>query len=138
MLTVKSLMSRIPETIRPTDTLRDALATMNNSACRELPVLDNGRIVGIVTDRDLRLAVNSPLLAEEEAVARADLLSETSVAACMTTGLITTTSETPAVEAAEMLKLNRISAMPVLHEGALVGMISTTDFVDYFIENTQI
>ena len=135
MLTVKALMSQEPESVRPDDTLRDALASMNNDACRELPVVDNELLVGIVTDRDLRLAVNSPLLEETDLVSRADLLSETPVSACMTTDVISITSDAPAVKAAELLKLHRISALPVLHEGALVGMISATDFIDYFIEH---
>lgn len=130
-------MSHPPETIAPVDTLRDALGKMNASGCRELPVVEDGQLVGILTDRDLRLAVNSPLLDVDETVCRADLLSETAVSECMTTGLITTTSAAPAASAAEQLKLNRISAMPVVNGESLVGMISATDFVNYFIETAR-
>lgn len=121
MLSVKALMSQTPMTIGPEDSLQDALAAMNNGAGRELSVVESGDLVGIVTDRDLRLAVNSPLLEEHDIATRAILLRQTPVSACMTTEVVTTTSGTPAVEAAQALKLNRISAMPVLHEGARWG-----------------
>ncbi len=60
MLTVKDLMSKNPITVTPNTLLREVIATMKANNIRHLPVLDQNRLVGMVTDRDVRLAMNSP------------------------------------------------------------------------------
>lgn len=62
MLTVNDLMTIIPNTVTPQSTLRQVVEVMKTQSCRQLPVLDNGVLVGIITDRDVRLVMNSPLI----------------------------------------------------------------------------
>ena len=131
MLTVRDLMTNEPLTVSRHIHLRQVLATMNNSGCRHLPVMDGERLVGIITERDLRLAVNSPVLSQH-AADTADVLEEYTVAQCMSPDPLTTTPDTPAAKVADILRLQKYGALPVVDGDKLVGIISVIDFLNYF------
>ncbi|MGB3716873.1 MAG: CBS domain-containing protein [Candidatus Promineifilaceae bacterium] len=132
MLTVRDLMSANPETISPDTLLRAVVEVMKVAGCRQLPVVDeHGRIIGIVTDRDVRLAMNSPMIMrsrwEDE-----ELVEKATVDSCMTPDPITINSDAPAYRAAEILSTYKFGALPVVDNGELVGIITVTDFLDRF------
>lgn len=131
MITVRDLMTNNPLTVAPEVHLRHVLATMNNSGCRHLPVMQEERLVGIITERDLRLAVNSPVLGLNTADT-ADVLEDFTVAQCMSPDPLTTSPDTPAKDVADILRLQKYGALPVVEAGKLVGIISVIDFLNYF------
>ena len=132
MLTVNDLMTVIPNTITPDTPLRHVIALMKAQGYRQLPVLENGRLAGIITDRDVRLALNSPLVLHERRENEA-LLDKLTAESCMTPNPITVTPETPAYRAAEMLSIYKFGALPVVDGETLVGIVTVTDFLDYFV-----
>jgi acetoin utilization protein AcuB len=93
-------------------------------------VLDNGKLVGIVTDRDVRLIMNSPVVLhgrwQDE-----ELLDSVTAESCMTPNPITVTPNMPAYRAAEMLSIYKFGGLPVLENDTLVGIITVTDFLAY-------
>jgi acetoin utilization protein AcuB len=132
MLTVSDLMTVDPDAISPETPLRQVIDLMKTSCCRQLPVVDaDGRLVGIITDRDVRLAMNSPIVLhgrwQDE-----ELIDTATASSCMTPGPVTVTPETPAYRAAEMLSAYKFGALPVVKHGRLVGIITVTDFLDRF------
>ena len=132
MLTVRDLMSVDPKTVKPDTLLSDVIHIMKVEGCRQLPVIDEqGQVTGIVTDRDIRLAINSPIILhgrwQDE-----QLLSTATVSSCMTSKPIVTTPDTPAYRAAEMLSVYKFGALPVVENGQLVGIVTVTDFLDRF------
>lgn len=131
MLTVNDLMTVIPNTVTPQSTLRQVIELMKAQACRQLPVLDNGKLVGIITDRDVRLVMNSPLVLhgrwQDE-----EILDNITAENCMTPDPMTITPDTPAYQAATMLSIYKFGALPVVDNGVLVGIITVTDFLNYF------
>lgn len=133
MLTVGDLMTRSPDTVAPEASLHDALTLMNKDGCRHLPVLEADRLVGIITERDIRLAVNSPVLWDERAIPRSEVLHALKVDVCMTPDPTTVSPDTSAFEAASVLRLNQFGALPVVQDDELVGIISVSDFLDYVI-----
>jgi len=135
MLQVKDLMSDALETVSPDAHLHDALTTMNRAGYRHLPVVENDELVGIITDRDIRLAVNSPLVDAEADLTRETILDDVRVYDCMTPDPQCVSSSTPLHEAADLLALNKFGAMPVMDEGKLVGMISYIDFLRHYAAN---
>lgn len=135
MLQVKDLMSSAPETVSPDAHLHDALTRMNYTGYRHLPVVDNDRLVGIITDRDIRLAVNSPLVVAETDLTREAVLDDVSVYDCMTPDPQCVSPDTPLHEVAELLVLNKFGAMPVVDDSQLVGMISYIDFLKHYAAN---
>jgi acetoin utilization protein AcuB len=134
MLTVKQLMTLDPDTVTPNSTLHRVIAIMNKDGCRQLPVVEQGKLVGIITDRDVRLAVRSPALEDKHLkhhAERAQLLDELTVASCMAAEPITVTPDRPAHEAADILSIHKFGALPVVENGVLVGIVTVTDFLKY-------
>jgi len=131
MLTVNDLMTAIPNTVTPRSTLRQIIEVMKVQACRQLPVLDNGKLVGIVTDRDVRLVMNSPLVLHGR-WQDDQILDNVTAENCMTPEPMMVSPDTPAYHAANLLSIYKFGALPVVDNGTLVGIITVTDFLNYF------
>ena len=134
MLLVKDLMSDALEVVSPDAHLHDALTKMNRAGFRHLPVVSDDKLVGIITDRDIRLAVNSPFIDAEADLTRESILDGVRIDDCMTPDPQCVSSDTPLYEVADLLTLNKFGAMPVVDEGSLVGMISYIDFLRHYAE----
>lgn len=126
---VRDVMTSDPITVQPDDTLRTAQERMAECGCRRLPVVDEThRLVGIITDRDVRLALNSPLVLRERW--QDDMLvTQTTVEVCMTPEPITIAPDAPVQDAADILLQRRISGLPVVEGDRLVGIITVTDLL---------
>jgi acetoin utilization protein AcuB len=135
MLRVNDLMSDTLEVVSPDVHLHDVLITMNRAGYRHLPVVANDKLVGIITDRDVRLAVNSPVVREDADLTREAVLDDVRVDDCMTPDPQCVSSNTALHEVADLLSLNKYGAMPVVDEGKLVGMISYIDFLKHYAAN---
>ncbi len=135
MLRVKDLMTDIPAVVTPTTSLRRVVELMKAEGCRQLPVLDKGELVGIITDRDVRLVVRAPATLTE---AREDMAVLESVSAemCMTANPLAVSPEMPAFKAADLLSSYKFGALPVVDDGLLVGILSVTDFLKHFASET--
>jgi CBS domain-containing protein len=137
IMKVKELMTANPITIDPDAPLGTAMAVMRDKAVRHLPVVDEaGRLLGIVTDRDLRSAALEPALAEHLSLgARRRLrgvsqaLEELRVKEAMTWDVVTTHPETAIAHAAAMMFQGRFGSLPVVQDGKLVGMLTERDLL---------
>jgi acetoin utilization protein AcuB len=132
MLTVGDLMTPNPDAVRSDTPLREVIDKMKVERCRQFPVVDDsGRLQGIITDRDVRLAMNSPVVLhgrwQDEGI-----IETVTANSCMTPNPITVNSKMPAYRAAEMLSAYKFGALPVVDNGDLVGIITITDFLDRF------
>lgn len=125
MLLVKNLMTANPRTVHSEVSLEQAAALMKEVNCRQLPVLDDERLIGIITDRDIRLAVITPT--SDLDFTHHKELREFAVGEFMTADPKTVTPDTPAAEAAALLRQLKIGALPVLDDGKLVGIITVSD-----------
>ena len=134
MLTVNDLMTAVPDTVTPQTPLRTVIGIMKTGGYRQIPVLDKGRLVGIITDRDIRLIMNSPIILHDRSQDE-ELLANVTVESCMTPNPVTVTPDTPAYRAAEMLSMYKFGALPVVEGTELVGIVTTTDFLNYFSDN---
>lgn len=132
MLRVKDIMSDTLEVVSPDTRLHEVLTRMNRLGYRHLPVVADDALVGIITDRDIRLAVDSPVIDMGADLNRESILDEIQVNDCMTPDPQCVSSDTPLHEVADMLSLNKFGAMPVVDDGALVGMISYIDFLRHY------
>jgi len=137
LYTVNDLMTADPDTIGLAAPLREVLIRMKEDGCRQLPVVDDaGRLVGIITDRDVRLSMNSPLVLRERWQDEA-LLESVTAEGCMTADPVTVSPQTPAYRAAEILCSHKFGALPVVDERVLVGIITVTDIMNRFIEDQR-
>ncbi|HSJ26208.1 MAG TPA: CBS domain-containing protein [Longimicrobiales bacterium] len=113
-------------------TLAEALSTARTHRIRHLPVLDGGRLVGIITDRDLRLAMPPAWASNRDELSRA--LHERTVGEVMTTNVVTIEPDIPMEEAARQMLTNRIGCLPVMEGARLLGILTKADLVSAFTE----
>jgi acetoin utilization protein AcuB len=132
MIPVSQIMNENPVTVHRDDPIRKAFDLMTEGQFRRLPVMEGEKLVGIVTDRDLRRATNSPLVLHETWYDEY-LLDHITVEACMTSDPITIPSQTPAEEAATIMYERQIGGVPVVEKGKLVGIITRTDLLKLLV-----
>jgi len=133
-LRVQDFMTRSPVAI-PSDALVEgAAAMMRTRKLRHLPVTDRGgRLVGIITDRDLRQVIFDPAI--QARLGRAgETLKALAVRDVMTWGVITVRPETAIRDAAWLMREQRVGALPVLRSGRLVGILTERDVLRAFEE----
>lgn len=116
---IVNLMTSDPITIDQHDTLSKAKTIMDAGRFRRLPVMDDGRLVGIVTERDLREYTG--------------YLESTRVTAAMRTPLITVTPYNTVEDAALLMLKHKIGGLPIVSDGTLVGIVTTTDLLKAFL-----
>lgn len=134
MLTVEDIMTPDPCCVEPDTPLGEAVRRMKQRRCRQLPVCDDeGQLVGVLSDRDVRLAVNSPFVLHERSDDVA-LLDNIPVEACMTPDPLTVDADAPAALAADMLREYKFGALPVMRGGDLVGIVSVSDILRSYSE----
>lgn len=128
MLLVKDSMTREVVTLSPEDTAKTALALCRERRIRHLPVLEEGRLVGIASDRDFRAA--APPLGDP---GRAAALAEIRVGEVMVREVVTAVSDDPIEQAANTMRERRIGCLPVVESGELVGIITASDVMDALV-----
>ncbi|NOZ72434.1 MAG: CBS domain-containing protein [Chloroflexi bacterium] len=133
---VRDVMTPNPITIEPTHSIGTALARMRRGGFRRLPVVEDGKLVGIVTDRDLRLAMNSPFVLREGWY-DSYLMEHIEVRSCMTERPITISPDADIIEAVQLLKNQKIGGVPVVENGNLVGILTETDLLNCLLELLQ-
>jgi acetoin utilization protein AcuB len=114
------LMTYVAATVSSHDTLQTAADLMKNGGFRRVPVVDEGKLVGIVSDRDVR--------------EHSGYLELTRVTAAMTADPQTVTPKMSVEDAARLMIEHKIGGLPVVEDGKLVGMITTTDVLKAFLK----
>jgi acetoin utilization protein AcuB len=133
MFIVEKWMTRDVITVRPHEKIIDAFELMQGRGIRHLPVIEDGELKGLVTDRDIRLAlIPSPLSTPEDRMYHLGALER--VDEIMTTDLITVAPNTTIEEAAKLIAKYKIGAVPVVAQGKLVGILTEGDILCVFIE----
>lgn len=125
-MNVASFMTHDPLTVDPDATAESALRTMDEHAIRHLPVVEDGKLVGVVSDRDLLEAGWRVLAGSTEEP------QGTSVRECMQTDVVTVGPEEPAVAPAVEVVLRGIGSLPVVERGKLVGIVTEVDLLDLY------
>ena len=132
MTRVRDLMTISCVTAPLTMPVVEARQLMLAKRIRHLLVTDGPTLVGIVTDRDIRLNLPSP--ATSLSVWEINyLLARMTVDSVMSKDVVTTESDREAWEAAQVILDRKIGALPVVDRGQLVGIITETDLLRAFV-----
>jgi acetoin utilization protein AcuB len=130
---VKRRMSQPVITVPPDMSLPDCLKLMQRERIRRTPVVENGRLIGIVSDKDLLNA--SPSDATSLSVWEITyLINKIKVKDVMTKEVLTIQENMPIEEAARIMVDNKIGGLPVMDNGDLVGLITETDLFKVLLE----
>lgn len=130
---VADIMTDHVETLDPDDDIDLASMIMRLDRLRHLPVVEDGRLVGIISDRDILRAQQSTLAgATKEEVRRFNMRIK--ARDVMTQKVETTTPEASALEAAEILRERGYGCLPVMRDGMVVGIVTPTDFLGLVVQ----
>ncbi len=130
---VKEIMSKNPVTIGPQAKLRSVHNLMRANDVRHIPVVKNGKLIGIVSERDMRYAM-IPKIIPGKKVPRGWNLDHLKVIDIMTKETLTISQNAHVEDAAKIIYGNRIGALPVMDANKMVGIISLMDLLGVFIE----
>ena len=119
---VRHRMTPNPITVGPQEMLAAAQEKMATGRFRRVPVLEEERLVGILTDRDIRHHIGSE--------------DRTKISAAMTETPLSVSPSTTVEDATQLMLKHQISGLPVLEHGKLVGIITTSDILKAFLEMT--
>jgi len=131
-IAVSACMTTSVVVVKPRDSLRAAREIMAEHRINQLPVVKNGKVVGIVTDRDLRDAYPSSM-----EIYRGKGIDEFAdsytVEEVMTFNVISVAPSTPLSEAIALFRRHRIGALPVVEKDKLVGILTRSDILDHLL-----
>ena len=141
---VRELMTTDPFTVDPDAPLGTAIALMRMKEIRHLPVVDEARrLVGIITDRDLRQAAFGPALAEHLSFGAqrrlrglARDLEELRVRDAMTWVVATVHPDAAIAHAALVMFERRVGSLPVVEDGKLVGILTERDLLKALLKES--
>ena len=130
---VKEKMTEKPYVVTPDIRVTEALKIMKEGRFRRLPVVQAGKLVGIVTDKELQQA--TPSKATALSVHELNyLLDKTTVCDAMHKHPLTVQEDELIENAALMMRNNKVGALPVMRGKQLVGIITESDIFDTFID----
>ncbi|ABK16631.1 CBS domain-containing protein [Syntrophobacter fumaroxidans] len=130
----KSMTKKVV-TVGPNDGILETRELLAKSSFRHLPVVDEeNRLVGIVTDRDIRSAMPSVFLDENETLKERERLAQMKIKDIMTKNPVTVNPANTLEDAILLMQRMRVGAFPVVdREGKLRGMLSIRDLVRAFV-----
>lgn len=126
---VSDVMTREVVSVSPSTALLDAALLLRASVLRHLPVVEGGRLVGILTERDVQRCAPSRLIPITEDGYNA-VFAETTVARVMTREPKTVSSLTPLLEAIGVMQQSKYGCLPVVDDGKLMGILTRGDLID--------
>jgi len=130
---VRQFMTSQVFTVTPDESIADTLLLMREKKIDRLPVLDKGKLVGFVTDGDLREVSPSP--ATTLSIFELNyLIAKTPIREVALKKVVTCHPDTQIEDAALLMRQHKIGGLPVLEDGKLVGIITGYDILDAFLD----
>jgi CBS domain-containing protein len=133
-VTVRDLMAQNPATLDRNETVDLADSIMNLGRIRHMPVVDDGKVVGILSQRDLFRSALIVALGFGRRTTSA-LIKTIKIKEIMTEHVITITPDVAAKDAARLMIDKKIGCLPVVENEKLIGLITETDILRYVVES---
>jgi acetoin utilization protein AcuB len=130
---VSDWMTPDPVTLTEDDQVKTAVRHLLSSGIRHVPILRGDKLVGIVTDRDLRRALPS-IEAGASPERYQAFMEETALRDIMSSDPVTCGPDTDLVDAVEILVERKVGAIPVIEDGKLVAILTQIDVMRAFLD----
>jgi len=134
---VRDFMTTDVTTLQETDSLLDARMVFVRSSFRHVPVLRGRQLVGVVTEHDIRQHSPSLLTGGVGQDEYNRVLETTPVTRAMTKDPVTVLPDQPVYEAAQLMYSRRFGCLPVVENGELVGIVTTSDMLRLLVQMIQ-
>jgi acetoin utilization protein AcuB len=131
-LLVSDYMTENPITLEPEEPLMRALEIIRLRGVRRVPVAVGGMLVGLVTEGDIKRAEPSTLTDSQEEFNR--VMESTPISRIMISKPVTTTADTPLLEAAEIMLNTKYGALPVVAANRVIGIITDNDLTRALVD----
>lgn len=132
---VKDLMSKKLFTVGPEDMLDKVFFLFNFEAIRHLPVIEKGKVVGVLSDRDLKKIMGArKKIVTDKVDGTQFTVHARKVRTIMDRGVTTIGPDEQAADAAAIMAKRKIGCLPVVKKGKLVGMITSTDILRAYVK----
>lgn len=131
-LLVSDYMTANPITIEPEEPLMRALEIIRLRGVRRVPVAVGGMLVGLITEGDIKRAEPSTLTDSQEEFNR--VMEETPISRIMISKPITTSADTPLLEAAEIMLNTKYGALPVVSGSRVIGILTDNDLTRALVD----
>lgn len=130
---ISHIMTKNVLTVKVSDDLHEAIDLIKKNHIRHLPVLDGHEIVGIISRTDINRLTFSSLFENQEGADEA-VLEMLTIPQVMTQKPRTVEASLSIRDVAEILSSEEYHALPVVENGHLVGIVTTTDVIKYMLE----
>ncbi len=131
---VKELMTKEVMTVDVEDKVDKVFYLFNFQNIRHVPVLENGKLAGILSDRDLKKVLGPVKKSVQKLDGTSITISARKVKTIMRRRPVTVEPEQRAADAAAIMAKRKIGALPVVHKGKLVGILTSTDILKAFVK----
>jgi len=131
---VSKIMSTNLITVNHTNNLVEAEKLFNENSIRHIPVVSGDDIIGILSLTDLLRVSFVDAYGSDESDVHTSVYNMLSIEQVMVKKLISVSSTQTIKEVAEILAKNEFHALPVVDDGKLIGIVTTTDLLNYLLE----
>ncbi|MFT5891165.1 MAG: CBS domain-containing membrane protein [Dokdonia sp.] len=131
---VYSIMTTNVVSLNTTDSLEKAEKLFKDHNIRHIPVVQGKQIIGILSYTDLLRISFADAAGEDEQDIDTTVYNMFTIEQVMAKKLVTVTSDTTIKEVAEILAKKEFHALPVVDNNMLIGIVTTTDLINYLIE----
>jgi CBS domain-containing membrane protein len=130
---VREIMMGSPVTLKPEDTLDLANDVISLGRIRHIPVVEDKRLVGLLSERDLMGAAATKIFGLKQK-SKSALLKSVLIKNVMKKKVLTVAPNTKIKDAAHLMADKKIGCVPVVSDGTLVGLVTTTNILRYVEE----
>lgn len=133
---ISHIMTKSVVTVNQNDDLRKVVEKLKSNSIRHIPVVNGKEVVGIISRTDVNRLTFGALFDGQEGVDEA-ILDMLNISQVMTSKPRTLPSDTIIKDVAEVFAKEDFHALPVVDQGELKGIVTTTDVIKYFLEQYQ-
>jgi CBS domain-containing protein len=131
---ISKIMTKDVITLNLSNTLYTAEKRLKKNNIRHIPVVNGKRLMGMISLSDI-LRISFIDAYNEEGTVDTAIYNMMSIEDLMIKNLVTVPSDTPIYEVAKLLANKKFHSLPIVDDEILVGIVTTTDLLNYFVKN---
>jgi len=130
---ISSIMTSVVQTVEESASLNEVIRIMRKFKIRHVPVINHGKVVGMISRTDVNRLTFGALFEDQEE-AEDTIISSLTVSQVMTSKLKYISPEDTIRDVAKIFSKEEFHALPVLDKGELKGIVTTTDVISYMLK----